>query len=117
MGCRLSVELDAGRIISVTGNTCKRGEEYAQSEVINPVRVVTTTVMVRNGQSRTISVKTRTGISKNKVFDCMMALKGVTIEAPVVIGDVIAADIAGTGVDIVATSNCRAAVVLRKEAC
>ncbi len=52
-----------------------------------------------------ISVKTKEDIPKEKIFDCVKALKGVTVKAPVHIGDVILADVAGTGVDVVATRN------------
>ena len=44
MGCRMTVELsDGGEILSVTGNTCPRGKQYAIDECTHPVRTVTTT--------------------------------------------------------------------------
>ena len=49
MGCALLVEMDGKEIISVTGNTCKKGAEYAVKEVTDPTRIVTTTVRVKNG--------------------------------------------------------------------
>ena len=52
-----------------------------------------------------VSVKTREDIPKGKIFDCVRALKDVTVKAPVHIGDVIVPDIAGTGVDMVATKQ------------
>lgn len=105
MGCPLSVELDGGEVVSVTGQTCKRGEVYARKEVTNPTRIVTTTVKVEGGTVDMVSVKTREDIPKDKIFQCVKALKGVTVQAPVHIGDVILANVAGTGVDIVATKN------------
>ncbi len=105
MGCPLSVELDGNEIVSVTGQTCKRGEVYAKKEVTNPTRIVTTTVKVEGGTVDMVSVKTREDIPKGKIFQCVKALKGVTVQAPVHIGDVILANVAGTGVDIVATKN------------
>ena len=44
MGCPLTVEIDGGEVVSVTGNTCKRGDVYARKEVTNPTRIVTSTV-------------------------------------------------------------------------
>ena len=44
-------------------------------------------------------------IPKGKIFDCVEALRDVCVEAPVQIGDVILENVAGTGVDIVATGN------------
>ena len=52
-----------------------------------------------------VSVKTKEDIPKGKIFECVKALKGITVEAPVHIGDVILKDVAGTGVDIIATKN------------
>ena len=105
MGCPVSVELDGNEVVSVTGHTCKRGEVYARKEVTNPTRIVTTTVMVEGGTVDMVSVKTKEDIPKDKIFQCVKALKGVTVQAPVHIGDVILANVAGTGVDIVATKN------------
>lgn len=105
MGCPLTVEMNQGKVISVTGNTCKRGEVYARKEVTNPTRIVTSTVLVEGGNLAVVSVKTKEDIPKGKIFDCMKALKGVKVQAPVQIGDVIVKNVADTGVDIVATKN------------
>ncbi|MCI8296370.1 MAG: DUF1667 domain-containing protein [Lachnospiraceae bacterium] len=103
MGCPLTVELEEGQVMSVTGHTCKRGDVYARKEVTNPTRIVTSTVKVEGGNADMVSVKTKEDIPKGKIFDCVRALKDVTVKAPVHIGDVVLADVAGTGVDMVAT--------------
>lgn len=105
MGCFIAVEMDGNEVVSVTGNTCKRGDVYARKEVTNPTRIVTSTVRVIGGKEDMVSVKTKEDIPKGKIFDCIKALKNVEVEAPVQIGDVIVPDAAGTGVDIVATRN------------
>lgn len=105
VGCSLKVELDGENVICVSGNTCRRGEIYARKEVTNPTRIVTSTVKVVNGTSGTVSVKTKEDIPKEKIFACVQALKGIEVQAPVHIGDVILENVAGTGVDIVATRN------------
>lgn len=111
MGCSLTVEMEGEQVIKVDGNTCKRGEIYARKEVTDPTRIVTSTVKVVNGKSDMVSVKTKEDIPKGKIFDCVRALKNVRAEAPVRIGDVIAGNIADTGVDVVATKNVEAAGV------
>ena len=103
MGCMLAVAMDEGEILSVSGNTCRRGEAYARKELTNPTRIVTTTVKVSGGIERMVSVKTREDIPKGKVLPCVRALKDVEAKAPIRIGDVIVENIVGTGVDIVAT--------------
>ena len=105
MGCPLTVEMNGTEVVSVTGNTCPRGDAYARKEVTNPTRIVTSTVKVEGGKVDMVSVKTKEDIPKGKIFECVKALKGITVEAPVHIGDVILKDVAGTGVDIIATKN------------
>lgn len=109
MGCPVTVELEGGEIVNVTGHTCKRGDVYARKEVTNPTRSVTSTVMVEGGTADMVSVKTRDDVPKGKIFECVQALKGLTVQAPVRIGDVILSDAAGTGVDIIATKGVEAA--------
>ena len=105
MGCPLIVTMEAGEVISVTGNTCKRGDVYARKEVTNPTRIVTSTVRVSGGDADMVSVKTKEDIPKGKIFECVKALNSVEVPAPVHIGDILVKDVVGTGVDIVATKN------------
>ena len=105
LGCPLTVTLENGAVQSVQGNTCPRGDAYARKEVTAPTRIVTSTVKVTGGTLPAVSVKTAGDIPKGKIFDCVRALKDVAVPAPVVIGQVIVPDVAGTGVAIVATKN------------
>ena len=109
LGCMVTVEMENGEIVNVKGNTCKRGDDYARKEVTHPTRIVTSTVMVDGGTLAQVSVKTKSDIPKGKIFDCVKDLKGVIVKAPVHIGDVIVSNVAGTGVDIIATKNVEAA--------
>ena len=106
LGCPMTVTLgDAGEVEKVEGFTCRRGEAYARKEVTNPTRTVTSTVQVKGAQKgeSAVSCKTRTEVPKAKIFDVMRDLKGVTVAAPVHIGDVVKANVGNTGVDMVAT--------------
>ena len=105
MGCPLTVELEGKEILDIKGYTCKRGEVYARKEVTNPTRIVTSTVDVEGGRVARVSVKTKEDIPKGKIFQCVKALKGMTVKAPVHIGDVIISNVADTGVDVVATRD------------
>ena len=107
MGCQISVELnDGGEILSVTGNTCKRGDAYARTECTHPERSLTTTVKVSGGVHPVVPVKSAKAVPKDKVKDCVKEIAKLEIKAPVKIGDVVCANILGTGVDIVATNIC-----------
>lgn len=105
-GCRVRVGLGAGgAVLAVTGNACPRGDSYARAEVSAPVRTVTTTVPVEGGSQRRVAVKTAREVPRDAVLDVVRALAGARAVAPVEIGGVIARDVAGTGVDVVATGR------------
>lgn len=105
LGCALTVTMDGDNVTAVTGNTCPRGDAYARKEVTNPTRIVTSTVRVEGGACPMVNVKTASDIPKGKIFACTEALRSVVATAPVKIGDVLLANVADTGVDIVAARN------------
>ena len=105
LGCPLTVEMEGKEVKSVSGNTCPRGDAYAKKELTNPTRIVTSTVRVAGGKLAMVSVKTQSDIPKDKIFDCVKALKDVELTAPVKIGDVVLENVAGTGVSVIATKN------------
>ncbi len=106
LGCQLTVELsDKNEVLSVTGNTCKRGEKYAHDECTNPVRMLTTTMKVNGGSLPVISVKTSAPIPKGKMFECMKEINKEVVDAPIKMGEVLISNICDTGVDIVATNE------------
>ena len=105
MGCPITVTLENDEVKDVTGNTCPRGKTYAEKEVTNPTRIVTSTVKVEGGERPLVSVKTKEDIPKGKIFDCMKEINAITAKAPVKIGDVLLENVAGTGVPIVATKG------------
>lgn len=103
VGCTLSVGVEGDHVVSVEGNQCPRGETYAIAEVKNPVRVFTSTVRVEGGVLPVCPVRSRSPIPLSKVFQVARELARVKLVAPVDIGQVIIADVCGTGVDIVAS--------------
>ena len=106
IGCMMTVELNRKKeVLSVTGNTCKRGEQYAKDECTNPVRMLTTTIKVSGGKLPVVPVKTSKSIPKGKMFDCMQVINNEVVDAPVKMGDVLICNICDTGVDIVATNE------------
>ncbi len=105
LGCRLEVEEERGEIVEVRGQSCKKGDVFARQEHTDPRRVVTTTVAVTGGLWSRLPVKTQGDVPKAAVVDVCRLLHGLTFEAPVTIGQVIAADVLGTGVDVVASRD------------
>lgn len=106
MGCAITVELDDNNeVISVTGNTCPRGDKYARQECTHPKRMLTSTVKVEGGRLPVVPVKSASPIPKEMLFDAMKEVNKVTLKAPVTFGDVAVKDILGTGIDIVVTNE------------
>jgi CxxC motif-containing protein len=106
LGCRMEVEEDQNdTIVEVRGFTCKKGKVYAPQEHTDPRRSVTTTISVSGGIWPRLPVKTDGNVPKGRVGDVCRALRSITISAPVHMGDVVAADILGTGIDVVATRD------------
>ena len=102
MGCSLRVEKDGEKIV-VTGAKCKRGSQYAQDEILNPKRSVTTTVVILNGEIRRLPVRTKNPFPLRRISELIQFLSTIEAEAPVHVGQVIATNSLGEGVDIIAT--------------
>ena len=107
-GCEMEIEKKDGQW-TVTGNECKRGEKYAVQEAANPLRTLTTSLPVTGGDYEMVSVKTAAPIPKGKIPDALNALKDRTVSAPIEVGQCLFPDIAGTGVDIIATRQVQSA--------
>jgi CxxC motif-containing protein len=103
-GCTLEAQLRDGAV-TVTGNGCPKGEEYAQSECLHPVRTVTATVRVANRPDTMVSVKTETPVAKASMAAVMAALRHLTVNAPIPPGAVLSENICGSR--IVATKEIR----------
>lgn len=102
-GCHLTVDEDNN--FAVTGNACPRGAEYARNELLHPVRVITSTVRVAGAAIPRLPVKTDKPLAKEKMFECMELINSLDVQAPVKVGQVLAANILGTDVNIVATKS------------
>ena len=105
MGCPMSVTLTDGKVQSVEGNTCKRGDDYARREVVAPMRMLTTTLPVLNGDRATVVVKTNGEVPKALLLDCARALRDVKVTAPIQSGEVVVKNILNTGVDVIAVKE------------
>ncbi len=103
LGCQLKVEIEEGKVLSVTGNTCFRGEKYAFEECIHPMRTITTTVRCQGG--KILPVKTDRTIPKEKMFEAIKIINATTPSLPISVGDVIIENVFGARV--VATKDLR----------
>ncbi|NIA09619.1 MAG: DUF1667 domain-containing protein [Nitrospiraceae bacterium] len=104
VGCEMTVEIKNGEI-KVSGNKCARGKKYAIHEMTDPKRVLTTTVFVEGGVHSLLPVVSTDEIPKDMIKKCVRTLSKIKVKAPVDYGDVIAENICGTGVDVIASRS------------
>lgn len=103
-GCSITAEeMQSG--LKISGNLCPRGYVYVQEEMTNPKRNITSSVLVHGGNWPLASVRTEKPVPKHLIMDVMNEIKKIAINAPVSAGDVVAEDLLGQGIRIVATRN------------
>lgn len=102
--CLIEVEKTTDGIF-VSGNQCRRGEEFAVNEYTCPMRMFTSTVRIEGSVVPRVSVISDGEIPKSEMKNCQNELMRVVARAPVKCGEVIVSDICGTGVNIVASRS------------
>ena len=104
LGCRMTAEIENNLVISVIGNGCKRGKEYAAQEAISPMRILTGNMRAKNC-IQPFSVKSDGAVPKAMLMKCAEELRRHRPEAPILRGQIVIANILGTGVNVIATSD------------
>ena len=103
-GCRLEARHENGEIL-ITHEGCKRGREYAVSEITDPRRMVATTVRVEKGSHPLLPVYTASPFPKGRITELLTALRSVKVPTPVRVNQVVLADALGTGIDMIASRD------------
>lgn len=102
-GCGLSVDIENCRVVKISGNLCPKGKEYAESEIENPVRILTSTVFAVGLALKMIPVRTDSPIPKARIFEAMEEIKKIKINKPVSTGEIIVKNFLGLGVNLIST--------------
>ncbi|MDX9953283.1 MAG: DUF1667 domain-containing protein [Anaerolineae bacterium] len=105
MGCTLEVTREGNTLLSVEGNSCKRGPEYIKRELTDPRRMVASTVRVRGGIHSLVPVYTAAPVPKPRIFELLAQLRTVELEAPVVMNQVVLEDVFGEGIDVITSRD------------
>ena len=107
MGCNMEVTLDRekGIVENVLDNGCPRGAKYAEKELLNPTRTLTTTIKVLQGNLAVVPVKSKDELPKDKLLQYMEVIRRTSVKAPIKVGDILIKDILGSGIDIVACAD------------
>ena len=109
--CLLTVEVERsadGAVVearSVTGNSCPRGDKFAHQELTCPMRVLTTTVAVSGGDEALLPVRTAAALPLALHAQAMDLIRGLVIDAPIRMGDVVLEDLLSTNIDLIASMD------------
>ncbi len=107
-GCEISTTLDGyGGIVEIFGNVCKLGRDYVEAEIADPRRILPTSVRVRGGDRPLVPVWTPKPIPKGRLLDLARATRGIELEAPVTVGQVVIENWEDLGVDLVTSGAVR----------
>ena len=98
-------EADSKKIISLEGHNCKRGIKFAEAEITNPLRLLTTTISIDSKMSQRLPARSNIPAPKDKILSMVKAVKQIRIKAPIKMGEIIISDVLGTGVDIISSAT------------
>jgi CxxC motif-containing protein len=104
-GCEIIVEGEGENILSMTGQGCKRGDEYARNEFIHPLRILTSTVKLSGSSTPLLAVRSNRPIPKELLLKSMDFIRSAKAKVPIKRGTVIISNILGTGADIIAAGE------------
>ena len=100
-GCEIEVDYEGKDIKNIEGEGCKKGKEYVEQELTDPRRNIASSVVLLNGELPLVSVRLTKPVPKAKIFDVMGIIKGIKLEAPVEVGDVVVKNIMGYNSDLI----------------
>ena len=103
-GCRAQAWEGEDGSVQVRGPLCRNGRDYVRLEFRDPRRIITTTVRVEGSGCR-LPVRSRGPVPKGRLMECMREIRRLKVSLPVHIGDVLIADLLGTGQDLIASGE------------
>ena len=103
IGCEIDVVHDGEKIVSMEGNKCEKSVEFVSQELIEPMRILTTTVRIEGARWAVIPVRSDKAVPKRLFPRIMKQLRRIRLQAPVNMLDVVAQNVLDTGANIIAT--------------
>jgi len=95
---------EAGEV-KVRGQLCRNGKVYVRREFHDPRRILTTTLRIDGSDRGRFPVRTRGPVPKDRLTECLSVVHKIRVKAPLRIGEVIVANLLGTGEDLIACSS------------
>ena len=105
IGCKITIQSDGISAKVLTGHRCKEGITYATTEALDPRRMLTSSILVKNGEWPLVSVKSTQPVPKKDIFNVLKKIQTTSVNAPVKRGDILLSDVDGLNIDIIATKS------------
>ncbi len=102
-GCRLHIRTVVGRETEVRGHLCMKGLSWGRQEAVEPRRLLTTTVATTSKHAPRLPVRTSGEVPLSQIFAYREAISRLRISGPCRPGDVLARNLLGSDVDLLAT--------------
>jgi CxxC motif-containing protein len=113
-GCRITAEMRDGKYV-FSGNRCAKGLDFAKAELTAPMRSLSTTVRTTFHEAPVLPVKTKGEVPKEMIPGIIRILARLSVSEKIGIGETVAANILGSGCDVIATSNLLKSVEEKEE--
>lgn len=104
-GCLLCIDIEDGKVVSIKGNTCPKGDAFGREEIESPKRFIASTVFARGLELRMVPVRTDKPVPREKMSEVMAIIHLHTQRVPVKCGDVIVHDLLDLDIDLIATRD------------
>lgn len=111
LGCKLNVVFSRGtkEIISTEGAECRKGLKFAEGEIKNPVRLLTTTIGIDSSKISRLPVRSISPVPKSMLEDVVKDVKNIRVKLPVKKGQVLARlsdkNLQGPGIEIISSAS------------
>lgn len=105
IGCKITIQSDGTSANVLTGYRCKEGITYATTEALDPRRMLTSSILVHDGEWPLVSVKTSEPIPKKDIFNVLKKIQTTSVNAPINRGDILLSNVENLNIDIIATKT------------
>ena len=104
-GCEIQADVENGKILSITGNICPKGESYVEQELTDPRRTIASSVRIKGSFLPLCSVRLTKPVPKQAIFSVMEEINKAELTAPVRIGEIVIRNVCGLEADVIVTKN------------
>ena len=101
-GCELEVRNEAGSV-KVLGAKCAKGEDFGIEEALHPLRNLATSVLLAGTEADMVSVRLSRRVARDLIIPILAEISKLRPAPPVRRGQVLIADVLGSGTDVIAT--------------